>query len=298
MLKKKNVSIIDDEEAYSQGLSDSGQGRPAELAGHRDRRTTSTSRSPTSLGNRGHPGQHAARLHPVAGSRRMAQHFYTQMRANGKNQVFMGSDGTVRPEHVQGRRSLRIRLPGRLPRPALRKKFKKSHTTASRRRSGSRPTRRPWCNATAIMKACKAGHGLDDAGCGRKQVTKVKLRKKDSLLGFPVAFLKTNKGEFQGPGDMGGAADFGIYRIGSDGKYKRVGRRKQTDLSRRAARSGGPLVHLRTYALHRCTSLLFNIYDPIRRSAGAGRSSCCATGSSSAASTRSSRSATRWSTGS
>ena len=57
----------------------------------------------------------------------------------------------------------------------------------------------------------------------RKDVAKVKLSAKVSLLGFPVAFLNKNHGKFQGPGDMGGTAAFGIYKIQSNGSYKRVG---------------------------------------------------------------------------
>ncbi len=54
-------------------------------------------------------------------------------------------------------------------------------------------------------------------------MAKVKLSKAVSLLGFPVAFLKANHGKFQGPGDMGGASAFGIYKIPKNGTYQRVG---------------------------------------------------------------------------
>jgi hypothetical protein len=36
-------------------------------------------------------------------------------------------------------------------------------------------------------------------------------------------FLGKNHGKFQGPGDMGGTAAFGIYKIQPNGTYKRVG---------------------------------------------------------------------------
>jgi hypothetical protein len=78
-------------------------------------------------------------------------------------------------------------------------------------------------NAHAIQRACKAGHGKTTRAAVRKDVAKVKLTKAVSLLGFPVAFLKGNKGKFQGPGDMGGKAAFGIYKIQNNGTYTRVG---------------------------------------------------------------------------
>ena len=52
--------------------------------------------------------------------------------------------------------------------------------------------------------ACKAGHGKTTRKAVRKDLLKVKLTAKQSLLGFPVQFLNKNKSTFQGPGDMGG----------------------------------------------------------------------------------------------
>jgi len=77
--------------------------------------------------------------------------------------------------------------------------------------------------ATAVHQACKAGHGKTTRTAVRKAVQKVKLTDTASLLGFPVQFLSKNKGTFQGPGDMGGQANFAVYKITSSGAYKRVG---------------------------------------------------------------------------
>ncbi len=79
-----------------------------------------------------------------------------------------------------------------------------------------------WVNATAIKMACKAGHGKTTRQAVRKDLLKVKLTAKQSVLGFPVQFLNKNKGTFQGPGDMGGTADFAIYHITNSGTYVRV----------------------------------------------------------------------------
>jgi hypothetical protein len=78
-------------------------------------------------------------------------------------------------------------------------------------------------NATAIQKACKAGHGKITRASVRKEIPKVILPISKSLLGFPVQFLGKNHGKWQGAGDMGGTAAFGIYQIQANGSYKRVG---------------------------------------------------------------------------
>ena len=59
--------------------------------------------------------------------------------------------------------------------------------------------------------------------CCVKRLPKTTLSKAVSMLGFPVAFLGKNHGKFQGPGDMGGTAAFGIYKIQKNGTYARVG---------------------------------------------------------------------------
>jgi hypothetical protein len=38
-----------------------------------------------------------------------------------------------------------------------------------------------------------------------------------------VAFLNKNKSSYQGPGDMGGTANFAVYKINNAGVYVRVG---------------------------------------------------------------------------
>ena len=103
---------------------------------------------------------------------------------------------------------------------ALLKKFKAQH--GGQDEAFGLPTyTAALVNATAIMKACK--NGTASRAEVRKNVANVKLSKKSSLLGFPVTFLSKNRGSQLGPGDMGLPADFGIYKIGANGKYNRVG---------------------------------------------------------------------------
>ena len=151
----------------------------------------------------------------------MAQQFFTQMRANGKNQVVMGSDGTDDPSTFKGAGSYVSGFPVDSTTGASRRSRRR--TTASRRSFG--------------LPTYTVGHGQrhrdpdgvqgrprqDDAGCGPQARGQGQAEQKVSLLGFPVEFLKSNHGKFQGPGDMGGSAAFGIYKITKQRQYKRVG---------------------------------------------------------------------------
>ena len=78
-------------------------------------------------------------------------------------------------------------------------------------------------NATAINIECKAHNNSITRAEVRKEIPHVTLTKGQGLLGFGVSFLSKNVGKYQGPGDMGGKAGFGIYKIQSNGTYKRVG---------------------------------------------------------------------------
>ena len=219
-LKKKNVRIIDDEEAYSQGLS-------AQVKADLQKVGVTVTTDHISQQNPDYNSVIAA----IPGSTQlvyipwqvpaMAQQFFTQMRANGKNQVIMGSDGTDDPSTFKGAGSYVSGFPADTKSGGF-ASFKKSHH-GSPEMFGLPTYTSIMVNATAIQAACKAGHGKTTRTAVRKRVAKVKLSKKASLLGFPVTFLTKNHGKFQGPGDMGGKAAFGIYKIQPNGSYKRVG---------------------------------------------------------------------------
>jgi branched-chain amino acid transport system substrate-binding protein len=218
-LKKKRVYIIDDEESYSQGLADQVQQNLQAAGGftlNRDHVSQNISdfssvitRIPSSTQVVYIPWQLAGK----------AQLFYTQLRAAGKSAIVFGSDGTFAPGTFTGAGSYVSSFPVDYKSKALRA-FKAQH--GGQDEAFGLPTyTAALVNATAIMRACK--NGTATRAEVRKNVANVKLSKKTSLLGFPVVFSKKNKGKFVGPGDMGGTADFGIYKIGAGGTYNRVG---------------------------------------------------------------------------
>src|ERR1700759_3559990 len=220
VLKKTNVRIIDDEEAYSQGLS-------LQVKNDLQADGVTVTTDHISQQNPDYNSVIAAIPHSTQlvyipwQVPAMAQQFYTQLRANGDKQIVMGSDGTDDPSTFKGAGSYVSGFPVDTSSSAL-KSFQKAHG-GDPETFGLPTYTSVMVNANAINNACKAGHGKTTRNAVRKAVAKVKLSAKVSLLGFPVQFLKGNAGKFQGPGDMGGKSSFGIYQIQKNGAYKRVG---------------------------------------------------------------------------
>jgi len=218
-LKKKRIYIIDDEEAYSQGLADQVQQNLKKVGinatrNHVAQNVSDFSSLIASIPNNTQlvyiPWQQAAE----------AQTFANQLKANGKNAIVMGSDGIDAPGQFEAKGAYVSGFPVDATNPVY-KAFTKAHK--GQPEAFGLPTYTSiWANATAIKMACKAGHGKTTRKAVRKDLLKVKLTAKQSVLGFPVQFLNKNKGTFQGPGDMGGLADYAIYHITNNGTYVRV----------------------------------------------------------------------------
>ena len=217
-LKRTRVYIIDDEESYSQGLADQVQTRlrAAGVNVTRDHVSQQVSdfsslitRIPSNMQVVYIPWQLAGK----------AQLFYTQLRAAGKSAVVFGSDGTFAPGTFSGRGSYVSAFPVDFN-SAILKAYKRQHGGQDEA-FGLPSYTAALVNAKAIMKACK--NGTATRAEVRKNIIATKLTKKESLLGFPVKFLKKNTGAQLGAGDMALPADFAIFRIGANGNYSRVG---------------------------------------------------------------------------
>jgi branched-chain amino acid transport system substrate-binding protein len=219
-LKKKRVYIIDDEEAYSQGLANQVQSdlRKAGLHPKRDHVSQSVSDFTSLIARIPRNTQVVYIPWQLADK---AQTFYLQYRASGRTGMLFGSDGLFAPGTFEAKGGYVSAFPVDYSSPSL-KAFKKSH--GGQDQAFGLPTYTAvWVNATAINKACKKGHGKTTRKAVRKMLKKVKLNAKSSLLGFPVHFLSKNQGSYQGPGDMGAPANFAIFHIKSNGTYVRVG---------------------------------------------------------------------------
>jgi branched-chain amino acid transport system substrate-binding protein len=220
-LKFKRVYIIDDEEAYSQGLAAQVQA-DLQADGLKNIGTNHISQQDTNF---------SSVIDSIPSNTQLvyipwqipsqAQTFYQQLHASGKSAMIMGSDGTDLPGTFQPNGHGYVSgFPVDFSNPAV-KSFAKAHK-GSQELFGLPSYTATMVVAHAIQTACKAGHGKTNRTAVRKAIAKVKLTAKQSLLGFPVQFLSRNKGKYQGPGDMGGTANFAIYQITSSGVYKRV----------------------------------------------------------------------------
>jgi ABC-type branched-subunit amino acid transport system substrate-binding protein len=220
VLKKKNVRIIDDEEAYSQGLA-AQVGNDLRAFGATVTTDHISQQNPDYNSVIAAIPSNTQLVYIPWQVPAMAQQFYTQLHANGKKQIVMGSDGTDDPSTFKGAGSYVSGFPVDFSAPAL-SAFKKSHS-GNPETFGLPTYTSVMVNARAVQAACKAGHGKTTRAAIRKRLPKIQLTKAQSLLGFPVVFLGKNHGKFQGPGDMGGSAAFGIYKIQKNGTYARVG---------------------------------------------------------------------------
>jgi len=218
-LNKKRIYIIDDEEAYSQGLADQVQQDLKNVGINASRNHVAQNVSDFSSLIAAIPSNTQLVYIPWQQAAE-AQTFASQLHANGKNAIVMGSDGIDAPGQFKTPGSYVSGFPVDATNPVY-KSFTKAHK--GQPEAFGLPTYTSiWANATAIKMACKAGHGKTTRSAVRKDLLKVKLNASQSLLGFPVQFLNKHKSTFQGPGDMGGTADFAIYKISKNGTYTRV----------------------------------------------------------------------------
>jgi len=217
-LKKTRIYIIDDEEAYSQGLADQVEAVLKAKSGttvSRDHVSQSVSdfsslitRIPANTEIVYIPWQLADK----------AQLFYNQLRSAGKSAIVFGSDGLFAPGTFTGNGSYVSAFPVDFNSKTL-KAYQRAHGGEAEA-FGLPSYTAALVDATAIDMACANGTASRDEV--RKDILKVNLGKAPSLLGFPVRFLTKNAGTSQGPGDMASPADFAVFHI-VNGNYVRVG---------------------------------------------------------------------------
>jgi branched-chain amino acid transport system substrate-binding protein len=209
VLKAKRVFIIDDQETYSQGLSDTVQ-KALTAGGVRvERDSVSQSASDFSsliakIGNNVDVVYIPWQLAPKA------QLFGQQMREQGKRATLFGSDGLFDPDN--------FKIPGSLvsffpvdTNAAVVKAYMSSHG-GSADFFGAPTYVATQAVVGAIDRACAAGRGRTTRAAVRRALARTKIAK--TVLGLPLAFTAN--------GDLQGGA-FGIYRIGSNGAYSRIG---------------------------------------------------------------------------
>jgi branched-chain amino acid transport system substrate-binding protein len=208
-LKFDNVFIIDDQEAYSQGLADAVQ----KLLDAKNVKTTRDSVSQSA-------SDFSSLIAKIPASTKVvyvpwqlsakAQLFGQQLKGAGKNIPLFGSDGLFDPDNFTIAGSYDSFFPVDVASATI-KAYSSAH--------GGKPDYFgvPTYVATqvavsAVEKACAAGKGKATRAAVRKAVAATQL--KSTLLGLPLSF--TGNGDVKGGG-------FSIYRIGNNGAYSKVG---------------------------------------------------------------------------
>ena len=147
-----------------------------------------------------------------------AQLFGQQLRAAGKNARLFGSDGLFDPDTFRIPGSLVSFFPIDLRDPVI-AAYRRGPGAGESQLFGLPSYAATQVVARAIDRSCANGNATRREV--RLNVNRVVISKAQSLLGFQQRFVQ--RGTFPlGPGDMQRPADFGIYRIESNGNYVRV----------------------------------------------------------------------------
>ena len=208
-LKAKRVFIIDDQEAYSQGLADSVQANLKAKGVNVTRDSVSQDTTDFSSLIAKIPGSTDVIYIPWQLSPR-AQAFGQQLKAAGKDITLFGSDGLFDPATWKITGSYDSFFP--VDTNTAGREGVRGRARRRRRVLRCSDLRRGPGRVGAITKACEDGKATRAEV--RKNIARTNIPRSPSLLGFRIVFQKN--GELRHGG-------FGIFQIQSDGTYKRVG---------------------------------------------------------------------------
>jgi branched-chain amino acid transport system substrate-binding protein len=218
-LRADRVVIVDGQDAYSVGLSDTVQRLLEAVRGMNVRRESvnpDTTSDFSSIIARIPPPTDVVyvpwQLAPKA------QLFGQQLRAAGRTATLFGSDGLFDPDT--------FRIPG--SHVSFFPIDLRSRVIAAYRRGPGRGKSDlfglPSYQAAdvigrAIDRACRNGSATRAEV--RRHINRTFIPRAQSVLGFQIRFVQRRQGVL-GPGDMARPSDFGIYRINDRGVYVRV----------------------------------------------------------------------------
>jgi branched-chain amino acid transport system substrate-binding protein len=218
-LKATRVVVVDAQNTYSTGLSDTVE-RILKGAGLNVRRESVSEATVTDFSSlvARIPADTQVVYVPWQIAPK-AQLFGQQLRAAGKRATLFGSDGLFDPDN--------FKIPGSLV-SFFPIDLKSKVISAYRRGPGGGKSdlfglpsyAAADVVARAVDKAC--ANGSATRAEVRGFMSRTNIPKKQSVLGFAVRFVQRLRSPL-GPGDMERPADFGIYRISTNGVYARIG---------------------------------------------------------------------------
>jgi branched-chain amino acid transport system substrate-binding protein len=208
-IKANRVHIIDDQEAYSQGLADEVQNR-LKAAGVNVTRDSVDQKATSFAGQISKIGSDVRVVYIPWQLSAQAQAFGQQLRAAGKTATLFGSDGLFDPDNFKISGSYVSFFPISAKSPII---------IGYRRSHGQKPDffgaptyEAVHVLAQALQNSCK--NGTTSRAEVRSQLRRVSFGAKATVLGIPISFNKN--------GDIV-RRKFGIYRIGTNGQYNPVG---------------------------------------------------------------------------
>jgi branched-chain amino acid transport system substrate-binding protein len=213
-LRHTRVAVVDAQNTYSTGLSDTVQGilRNAGVTVQRESVAEDTTTDFSSLVARIPANTQSVYIPWQLAPK--AQLFGQQLRAAGKRAVLFGSDGLFDPDNFRIPGSYVSFFPINLRSPII----------AAYRRGPGRGKSELF-GLPSYQAADVVGRAIDRA-CANGQATRAEVRRfinqtRQSLVGFAIRFVQRRRGVL-GPGDMETPANFGIYQINARGAYVRV----------------------------------------------------------------------------
>jgi branched-chain amino acid transport system substrate-binding protein len=217
-LRHNRVAIVDAQNSYSTGLSDTVQ-RLLSNAGVSVQRESVNEADTTDFSSL------AARIPANTQSVYIpwqlapkAQLFGQALRSQGKRAILFGSDGLFDPDSFKIPGSYVSFFPINLSSPVI-KAYQRGPGGGKSELFGLPSFQAADVVGRAIDKAC--ANGTATRAEVRRFVNQTNIPKAQSFIGFRIKFVQRRRGVL-GPGDMTTPANFGIYRINNRGVYLRV----------------------------------------------------------------------------
>ena len=218
-LNKRRIVVIDGQDAYSLGLSDTVERLLKAANGTNVRRESvnpDTTSDFSSLIARIPPNTDVVYIPWQLAPK--AQLFGQQLRAAGKNAILFGSDGLFDPDTFRIAGSYVSFFPIDLKHRAI-TLYKRGPGKGKGDLFGLPTHEATKVVARAIDRSCR--NGTASRREVRSNIARTNILKSQSLLGFQIRFVQRLATPL-GPGDMQRPADFGIYKIQPNGTYVRV----------------------------------------------------------------------------